>query len=258
MFGLTSNPIQARPSTDSIAIRAVDFNESEQEQILQQLFLLCSNTSGDKKVKQMEPKFKSLLDRLCEINPDLINTQDYQGKTLLMHSIINEHFQFTNTLLACDSIDIDKRTNQTQQTALMFAIEKAFISTVLQLLNENNVTDCDASGKSLLMYAVDNFSIIQAILKSKSALDLNQQDNEGRSFLMFALKKMAKNRKSFVTNASLKLVVNAMLAESSVNFLLRDKAGKSMQDYAEEAGDPDIIRIICEKMKEESIVNNNV
>ncbi|KAL9651190.1 hypothetical protein ABK040_008261 [Willaertia magna] len=215
---------------------------SNVEVIIQQLFTQASFPSP----LISEEQFRQYIEEIQKINSQLLNKQDYLGRTLLHHCILNEHFEFALILLNNPFVDLSLKTYQTKQTALMLACERGYSSIVVKILSESNVNDFDVNGKTLLMYACDNggfFSIVQAILKYKP--NVNFQDKEGRTCLMYALQKMS-SFTLFHSN-SLKLIVNAFLNEK-LDFQLKDKTNRTVLDYAKLTKDEELYQGIKQRI----------
>ncbi|EFC46838.1 ankyrin repeat domain-containing protein [Naegleria gruberi] len=177
------------------------------------------------------------------INPRLVNKQDYLGKTLLMHAIINENFSYVTRLMSIGGIDYSLKTFETQQSALMFATERGFSSIMFKILSDYSVNDCDVEGKTILMYSVDYFSLVLAILK-KDSLNINAKDKKGRNVLMYAMERLSKQKNPFDQKSGLRQSINALIDTHSIDLKAKDNRGRTILDYAKETKDKEIIQKI--------------
>ncbi|KAF0979960.1 hypothetical protein FDP41_001113 [Naegleria fowleri] len=275
--GANNNSITSPPIIETIIKTQIPLSirELDEEIILQKLFCLCcmSGSNGrrasdllsrtpvnnnvpifddqtDQKlsigVSQNDQTFINLLTALNNINPKFVNRQDYLGRTLLMNAIINEHFSYITTLLSFKSVDVTIKTFNTQKTAYMFAAEKGFTDQALKILKYSDVNDCDASGKTLLMYSIEYYSLVHELIKRKA--NLSAKDSQGRTCLMFALSKMDKSKNPFYQQ-SLHQVIDILISNAT-DLSETDNEGRDLKEYISKTENKDIIQKFNSKLVE--------
>ncbi|KAL0484542.1 hypothetical protein AKO1_011596 [Acrasis kona] len=163
-------------------------------------------------------------------NIQLINGQDYLGRTPLMIAISSSNTAMCQLLLSQKNININLKTYLEQKNALIMASERGLKSVVQILLTLNAVVDdVDLEHKTALMHAVENGSslIVSILLDAKSGVNL--RDVNGRTALIYSVKNRSFN---LLSKPNLKLIKCLLKAGALTE--IKDKSNKDVLDYVEE------------------------
>ncbi len=116
---------------------------------------------------------------------EVINRPNYIGQTALMICIVKGHFDLVNRLLSLQYINIGACTFQDKKNALMLAAERGYsgiVSSLLLVSNSNMMSLKASSSSSPLPPSLPS-------LWSSITIDINAQDFEGKTALMYACAK---------------------------------------------------------------------
>jgi ankyrin repeat protein len=181
--------------------------------------LNCPNTKGRTPLSlaaEVGPKF--IVDILLSQPNIQVNCQDNNGWTPFTWSVLGSQLDTIKALLTREDIGINI-PDRNGRTALSLAAEKA------------------------------DSAIIQALLE-KPGIDADQQDNLGRSPLSWAVKNLAKNKKTTKSGGSVSnaaRIVNKLLALPSVNANLPDRGGRTPLSWCAEQGTEDVLKRLLQK-----------
>lgn len=117
---------------------------------------------------------------------EVINRPNYIGQTALMICIVKGHFDLVNRLLSLPYIHIGACTFQDKKNALMLAAERGYSGIVssLLLVSNSNMMSLKSSSSSSSPLPPSLSSLWSSI-----TIDINAQDSEGKTALMYACAK---------------------------------------------------------------------
>ncbi len=119
---------------------------------------------------------------------NIIESTDGKGKTLLMLAVLGENIHIVKLIHSRDQSAIDIKDDDTGNTALHFAAQRALTGIALWLISTNaNVDPMDDKNRTPLMYAAqnNNFELLEKLLELGA--NPNQKTTFGHTPIRYAI-----------------------------------------------------------------------